>query len=106
MLAIRALDWMAGVPGFLMWVAAVVIAAVRWKRHPTVSGLVIGAAACNLIASLGSHLLPRWGVMALRGVRVGELRLALRWVLAAGLSLLRAGGLGLLFVAVFGWRKS
>jgi hypothetical protein len=106
MQAIRVLDWLARLPGFLIWVAAVVFAALRWKRHPAVSGLVVGAAACNLMASLGSRMLPRWGVMALRGVRVGEFRLALRWVLAAGLELLRAGGLGLLFVAVFGWRKS
>ena len=106
MQAIRVLDWLARAPAFLIWVGAVVVAALRWRRHPAVSALVVGAAACNVMASLGSRMLRRWGVLALRGVRVGELRLALRWVLAAGLDLLRVGGLGLLFVAVFGWRKS
>ena len=106
MQSIRLLDWLARAPAFLVWAAAVVIAAVRWRKHPAVSGLVVAAAACNLIASLGSRVLPRWGLLALPGVRVGEWRLAVRWVLAAGLDLLRVVGLGLLFVAVFGWRKS
>ncbi len=51
-LLVSAIPWVA------LWLAAGVLAALRWNRHPLVSLLVVVSAALHVVTSVGSSLLP------------------------------------------------
>jgi F0F1-type ATP synthase membrane subunit c/vacuolar-type H+-ATPase subunit K len=91
-------------PVTMVWGVAIVLAVVRWRRHPTVSLLVMVAALLYGLAALGSSIGHRWAFVALFRMGAPIPRYLVGWAIGMGLASLRALAWGLLFAAVFGWR--
>lgn len=89
-----------GVPYLLVYGAGIVLALVRWQRHPQVSLCALAAFLIltgNLLIAAG---LQFWA-MSSSAIDVGTIyRFA-----ALGRSFLGAAAFGLLIAAVFGWRN-
>lgn len=88
------LTLLARLPHVAIEVIAIVIAIVRWKRHPVVSLLVVVASTVNLLAMTASAVVP----MALQA---SGLPMQSMGVVFAGLGLLGDVSLALLLAAVF-----
>ena len=92
-------------PVLIVWGAAVLLAVVRWQRHPTVSLLVIAAALVYGCAAVSAWFGNRWLLTGLPTMGAAVPRHLLAWGIGLGLAVLRALAWVLLFVAVFGWRN-
>jgi hypothetical protein len=92
-------------PVLIVWAAAMVLAVVRWQRHPTVSLLVIAAALLYGCAAVGGWIGNRWLLVGLSTMGAAVPRHLLAWGIGLGLAVLRASAWVLLFAAAFGWRN-
>jgi hypothetical protein len=92
-------------PLFLVWLAGIILAIMRWQRHPRVSLLVLIALILILIETIINSFLGIWIPLMLsqQGATPGQMGTILAiWRLFA--SILGAVTWGLVLVAVFGWR--
>jgi hypothetical protein len=99
--------WLGQLPVFLICLAGIVLGFVWWRRHPMVSLWAVLGFGCLLMsrtASLvGFSLLPwlmnaaGWGNPDIRAISIFTSFVS---------SLLSAAGLGMLAVALFGWRHT
>jgi len=98
-------DALAGAPIWIVWLAGVVLAIVRWRRQAMVSLLTILGLALLAGATVLGPPAGRWLFIVLRnlGWRLREVWLV--GLLSFGLSLVKALGWALLLAAVFGWRS-
>jgi hypothetical protein len=89
-------------PVYIIWIAGIVIAAVRWSRHPRVSLLAISGLAILLVREVVATLLNPWLQITLvhRGIAMGRLSVIFGLVVLMG-SLIRALGWGLVLAALF-----
>lgn len=94
-------------PLLIVWIIGIIVALVRWSKHPRVSLVaLIGLAVLFVIALVGGLLTP-WLQMTLMrngmsGSRVG----LLSGIVGIVLSLIRAGAWGLILVAIFSKRET
>jgi hypothetical protein len=92
-------------PVLIVWAGAILLAIVRWQRHPPVSSLLLAAALAYAVAAaggwIGNHLL----LLGLGRIGVAVPRYVIAWAVGLGPAVLRAVAWGLLFAAVFGWRE-
>lgn len=93
-------------PTLIAWLVAVVIALVRWKKHPKVSALVVIAVAILsielLIGSVFTAAMPRYLSASGRGAsEIGVVFAAYSFVNSA----ISAGCWAMLIAAIFGWRE-
>jgi len=97
-------DALAQAPVWIVWLAGIVFAIVRWRRHAMVSLLTIVGFAVLAVSRVLGPPAGRWLFVVLRnlGWRLPEVWLV--GLLSLGLSLVSALGWLLLLVAVFGWR--
>ncbi len=94
-------------PLYLVWIAAIIVAIVSWRKNPRVSLFtVIGVAGIliiNLVGTIVSVSMPitlqRQGFSGMRISTTVTI-----WNIAS--SVLTAGCWGLIVAAIFGWRKS
>lgn len=93
-------------PVYLVWIAGIVLAIARWRRHPTVSLLTLASLVLFSARSLIGTFLNVWLPITLHEQGIGAERigvfLAARGVISA---LVAALAWGLLIAAVFGWRR-
>ena len=92
-------------PLYLVWLAAIILAIVRWSRHPRVSLATVLAVVALWAVSLSVSFLDVWLPFSLRAkgmsmVQVSRVYLAIAIVN----SILQAGCWGVLLFAIFGWR--
>jgi hypothetical protein len=52
--------FIGAVPSLVFWAVVGVVAAARWSRHPTVSALVVTAAALHALGSVAGIAIPLW----------------------------------------------
>jgi hypothetical protein len=99
-------DALAQAPIWIVWLAGIVFAIVRWRRQAMVSLLTIVALALLAGSSVVGPPAGRWLFVMLRnlGWRLPEVWLV--GLLSFGLSLVKALGWALLLAAVFGWRNT
>ena len=81
-------------PVYVAWLVGVILAIVRWKKHPSVS--LMALIAFVILFLLGTVSLF---IAARNGVNLGRPGIAFLE------ALIRAGAWGLVLAAVFGWRK-
>jgi len=88
-------------PSLLIWIIAILIAAIRWKKHPGVSRLVIIAAVLSILLPVGNLCFRSWWFEASESI--GQYFF---WMtVVTGLSrVLMAGIWVLLLMAAFMWR--
>jgi hypothetical protein len=94
------------VPLYVVWVIGIVLAVVRWRRHPRVSLLLLVALVALLLTSLGLTLLRAWATHQMAGP-AGWTGQQLSWFFSAlGLLgvLVSAAAWGLTLFAALGWR--
>ncbi len=82
------------VPFLLVWLAAGVVALVRWDRHPTVSTLVLLAAGMEVLSNIARVVVPP--VLASRGMEMRQMS-----IIYGVLSLFSSGALAVVVTAVF-----
>jgi len=105
-LLVQMIRWIAvQSPIFLVWLAGIVIAIARWRRHPTVSLLTAGACGALLLTTVIQVVvfqwLPRWLIDRGSSADIGEIFLVIS-VLFCGI---RAVCWGVILLALFGWRS-
>ena len=88
------------IPVFVVWLAGIVLALVRWKRHPKVSLLTIIAFVIFFAEMLFVFYLDVWKLQTLSA----NLEFV-STVINIIESLMTAAAWGLLLVAIFGWRS-
>jgi ABC-type transport system involved in multi-copper enzyme maturation permease subunit len=81
-------------PVYLVWLVGVILAIVRWKKHPSVSLVALIAFVMLFLLAMVTLL-----IAAHNGVKVGHPGITFLE------ALIRAGAWGLVLAAVFGWRK-
>ena len=94
------------IPVFLVWLVAMILALVFWKRQPTVSLLVVIALFIFLVLSVADTFFTSWvTIQATRsGMRPQQLA-TYYGVKSIVNGLCSAVGWALMVAAVFGWRK-
>ena len=100
-------SFLAQAPMFLVWLAGLVVAIIRWQRHPRVSLLaLIGLSLLLLETFIGTImniqlpvLFSGWGWGA---AEIGTFFIIKGFIQAV----VAAIGFGLLLVALFGWRTA
>jgi hypothetical protein len=94
-------------PIYAVWLVGIIVALVRWSRHPQVSAIVaaslVGLLVLNLAMRVGSSMIisaaqSSGQPLASIGVYLG--------ILGVATSLLRAGAWSALLIALFGWRPA
>ncbi len=92
---------------FVVWIAAAVVAGLRWRRHPQVAMLVIIASVTMVLLTVAGTFVSVNLPLQLRqeGRTMTDIGVVIsRW--SALLGLLRAGCWAMLVVAAFGWRSA
>ena len=94
-------------PALVVWAAAVVVACLRWRRHPQVSMLAVIASVTLAVVTVASTYVTVSTPFHLRqsGRPLQEVG-AILAVWATIFGLVRAGCWAMLIVALFGWRNS
>ena len=92
-------------PLYLVWFVAIVLAIVRWSRHPRVSLATVLAVVALWGVSLSVSFLDMWLPFSLRAKGMSMVQVS-RVYAAIGIvsSILQAGCWGVLLFAIFGWR--
>jgi len=91
-------------PLYLAWLAGIVLAISRWRRHPTVSLLTLIALALLLLSSVVGVIVFAWLPHVLID-RSSSIDLSVVYSLVGlVLNAIRAAGWGIILVALFGWR--
>lgn len=94
-------------PLYIVWIVGIVIALVRWSRHPKVSLLLLIGLLVLLVQSLASGLLLPWLQIAMMDRGMGGSRIGmLIGVISVVTALIRTAAWGLILVAVFSGRES
>ncbi len=88
------------IPVFVVWLAGVVLALVRWKRHPKVSLLTIIAFVLFFAEILSPFYLNVWTLQGL-SANMELVSTAINIIEP----LITAAAWGLLLAAIFGWRS-
>jgi hypothetical protein len=104
-LASHLISLVSAAPLFVVWIVGIVVALVRWRKHPSVSALLAGALLALLVLSLttrlASFLIIQSSQQPGRSVQATGLYLG---ILAIAGSLIRTGAWAAVLVALFGWR--
>lgn len=98
-------NYLVQCPLFLAWVAGLVLAVMRWKKHPRVSLLVTIALVIILVEAIINTSLGIWlpWMLTQQGMAYTQIGTILAiWGFIS--SLVNAGIWVLLLVAIFGWR--
>ena len=94
------------IPVFLVWLVALILALVFWKRHPTVSLLVFIALVTFGVRALVDTYLVSWLPLQASQMGWSAQQIATFYGIKAIVDgLCSALGWALIVVAVFGWRK-
>jgi len=93
-------------PVFLVWLAAIVLSVIHWRRHPRVSLLTVaGVSGLSLRALLGSYL-GMWLPIILQERGWGPARIGGALTVANLLQSIASAAFWILIVAaIFGWRR-
>ena len=92
-------------PLYLVWLAAIVLAIVRWSRHPRVSLATVLAITALWAVSLSVSFLDMWLPLDLRARGMSMVQLSRVYAAISIVnSILQAGCWGVLLFAIFGWR--
>jgi hypothetical protein len=99
--------YLVQIPVFLVWLAAIILAVINWRRHPRISLLTLIAFGMFFVAALVGTALISWLPLALheRGLPGGQMG---NVVLIANFlrGLFDAAAWVLLVAAIFGWRQA
>ncbi|MBN1249442.1 MAG: hypothetical protein JXC32_17405 [Anaerolineae bacterium] len=94
-------------PIIVLWIVGVVVALLRWSRHPRVSLLTLIGLLILLLQSLVTGLLVPWLQITLLGRGMHGSRMGmLMGVVGVVASLIKTGAWGLILVAIFSGRGS
>jgi hypothetical protein len=95
--------YLAGLaPYGVVWLVGLIVALVRWRRHPGVSLLASLGCGLLLVSLVGGSVLQYW--LLRNGGGLGWSMSASMTALAWGRMLLNIPGYTLLLCALFGWR--
>jgi hypothetical protein len=99
-------SYLGQLPVFLVWLVAIIVAIVNWRRHPRVSLLTLIAFAMFFIAAFVGTALTSWLPLTLHerglpGTQMGNVALILSFLRG----LFDAAAWVLLVFAIFGWRR-
>ena len=91
-------------PLYLVWLAGIVFAISRWRRHPTVSLLTLVALAVLLLSSVLGVFVFTWLPQFLSDHGWADAIEAIYSLVAIVLNGVQAIAWGMLLLALFGWR--
>lgn len=94
-------------PIYAVWLVGIVVALIRWGRHPQVSAIVAASLAGLLVLNVGTRIASSMIISAARrgGQPLASIGVYLG-ILGIAASLLRASAWIALLIALFGWRQS
>jgi hypothetical protein len=95
------------VPICLVWLVAIVLALIRWQRHPSVSLFTCLGSVVLLVAIVGGNMMSFYLIrqQSASGWSSSQVSTMLS-VIGFARSFLAVGGYVLLLIAVFGWRPA
>ncbi|RYE89436.1 MAG: hypothetical protein EOO75_11815 [Myxococcales bacterium] len=91
-------------PLWVVWFVAVGLAVSRWKQHPRVSGLVVGAVALLALEAIVGTVVTFAAPVLMRETTSATGISTLLMVYRIVANLVTAVGWAMLLAAVFGWR--
>jgi hypothetical protein len=94
------------IPVFLVWLVAMILALVFWKRQPTVSLLVVIALFIFLVLSVADTFFTSWVTIQATRTGMRPQQIATYYAVKSVVhGLCSAVGWALMVAAVFGWRR-
>lgn len=99
--------YLVQIPVFLVWLAAIILAVIHWRRHPRVSLITLIAFGMFFVAALVGTALISWLPLALHerglpGSQMGNVVIIANFLRG----LFDAVAWILLVAAIFGWRRA
>src|SRR5688500_11855527 len=91
-------------PSVSVWVSGILVALVRWPRHPQVSALLVGGLGLQIVAAIASRIAFALIIDLNRGTSFANLGLYLG-VLQLFAAIIRTFCWAAVIAAIFGWRN-
>jgi hypothetical protein len=98
--------YLVQLPLYLVWLVAIILAIVFWKKHPTVSLLTLIALVGLLVLSIVGTYASTWLPISLHAQGISTARISVELgIISVASNLLSTAFWILLVIALFGWRK-